>query len=163
MFDIHQFDIRFLQIIRWLQQINKNEHAKKHVYNFFHFFINYVIIQISIFDWKLTLCLNIDENVFLYNRNFVFRDRDVYNFVKRIKFIIVIEISLLFKLSSKNIFVFTNSSNLIILFFTFRIDIKKNQFLNNCVKQLLNEKLLIIYNQKIVEIHTNVNDIFVVF
>ena len=107
--------------------------------------------------------MNIDENVFLYNRNFVFRDRDVYNFVKRIKFIIVIEISLLFKLSSKNIFVFTNSSNLIILFFTFRIDIKKNQFLNNCVKQLLNEKLLIIYNQKIVEIHTNVNDIFVVF
>ena len=91
--NIHQFGIRFFEIIRRLQQTNNDEHTKKHVYNFFSLsFMRYAIIQTSIFDWNFTSCLNINENVFLCDSNFVFRDRDVYNFVKRVKFIIIIEI-----------------------------------------------------------------------
>ena len=49
--NIYQFDIRFFEVVRRLQQTSKNEHAKKHVYNFFSlFFMNYAIIQASIFD-----------------------------------------------------------------------------------------------------------------
>ena len=59
---------------------------------FSSFFMGYVTIQISIFDWELTSCLNTDENVFLCDSSFVFRDRDVYDFVKRTRLIIIIEV-----------------------------------------------------------------------
>ena len=49
--NIHQFDIRSPEAIRRLQQTNKNEHAKKHVYNFSPpSFMSYATIQTSIFD-----------------------------------------------------------------------------------------------------------------
>ena len=44
----YHVDIRFFEIIRRFQKSNHNEHAKKHVY--FFLFMNYAIIQISIFD-----------------------------------------------------------------------------------------------------------------
>ena len=62
----YDVDIESVEFKYHMHKINNDEHAQKHVYNFFSFFfMSYATIQNSIFDWNLTSCLNINENVFL--------------------------------------------------------------------------------------------------
>ena len=75
------------------KNVEYKQHAKKHVYNFFFsIFMSYVMIQTSIFDFDLTSCLNIDENVFLCDRNLLSKNRNRYDFVHSIKFITIIDV-----------------------------------------------------------------------
>ena len=89
----HDTNIRFSIIKYRNKNVEYKQHAKKHVYNFFSsIFMNYVMIQTSIFDFELTSCLNIDENVFLCDRNLLSKNRNRYDFVYFIKFIIIIDV-----------------------------------------------------------------------
>ena len=75
------------------KNVEYKQHAKKHVYNFFFsIFMSYVMIQTSIFDFDLTSCLNIDENVSLCDRSFLSKNRDRYDLVHFIKFITIIDV-----------------------------------------------------------------------
>ena len=64
------------------------------MYNFFSLlFINYAIIQTSIFDFDFTLYLNIDEKVFLYNRTLLFLYINYLSLIRRIKFITITKVA----------------------------------------------------------------------
>ena len=92
MFEYHNTNINFAKSKYRIQNVNYISHAKKHVYNYSSFFfMNYVIISISLFDWEITSCLNTNENVFLCDRDFLF-NRNINDFVHRFKFIIIIKI-----------------------------------------------------------------------
>ena len=72
--------------------MNYIQYVEKYIYNFFLLnFINYAIIQTLIFDLKVTLCLNINENVFFLDRKLLLQQNH-YNLVFNIKFITIINV-----------------------------------------------------------------------
>ena len=92
---LNYYDVntRFVELKYRNKKIKYIQHAKKHIYNFVSsFFMNYAIIQISIFDFDLKLCLNIEKNVSLYDRSLLSQNRNYYNLDHRIKFITIIEV-----------------------------------------------------------------------
>ena len=93
MLEYHDVDINFVDLKYRIQNVNYITHAKKHVYNYSSsFFMNYAMISVSLFGWKITLYLNTNENVSLCDRDLLF-NRNIYGLVYDFKFIIITEIT----------------------------------------------------------------------
>ena len=87
----HDYNIRFAKFKHRLQNEKYIRHARENVYNYsLKSSYNYVIVQISIFDWNFNLCLNIDDEVSFCNKVLFSRK---YEVVHRTQSIIVIEIA----------------------------------------------------------------------
>lgn len=94
MLNYYDIDFYFVEFKYRIKKINYIQHAEDYVYNFFlSSFMSYAIIQISIFDLEITLCLNIDENVFFLDRKLLFQQQNYYGFVFNIKFITIIDVA----------------------------------------------------------------------
>ena len=85
----YNIDINIFEFKYRLRNVNDKKHIKKNVYNYSSFsFMNYAMIQFSIFDKKFTFCLNIKKNVFFCDRRLLLKN--VYRFIHKIRFIIII-------------------------------------------------------------------------
>ena len=94
MLDYYKVDTRSAELKFRSQKISYIQHAENYIYNFASlFFINYVIIQIIIFDFSFILCFNISENVSLWDRSLISKNFKDYGFIYRIKLITIIEIA----------------------------------------------------------------------
>ena len=89
----HDYDIRFAKFKHRSQNEKYIRHARKNVYNYSSkSFYDYIIVQISIFDWDFNFCLNTNDEVNLCSRVLLSRNKNLYEVVYRTKSIIIIKI-----------------------------------------------------------------------
>ena len=89
----YMIDIRFSDFKHRQQNENYKRYVREHVYNYSSFFSHeYVIVQISIFDWNFIFCLNTDEEMSFCSKSLLFQNKNLYDIVYRIRSITITKI-----------------------------------------------------------------------
>ena len=89
----HCVDSRVNTYNKRLQDEEYAKHVKKHVYNYSsQFFFDYAQVDVFIFDYDLTSCLNIDEKVNLCSKSLLSQNKNLYDIVHRTRLITITKV-----------------------------------------------------------------------
>ena len=92
--DYHGVDSRVSTYNKRLQDERYAKHAKEHVYNYSsQFSFGYAQVEVFIFDYDLTSCLDTGGGVSLCSRSLLFQNKNLYGIVHRTRPITVIGVA----------------------------------------------------------------------
>ena len=76
----HDFNTRFANAKKMLQDYNYAQHAEEHCYNYASFsFFGYIIIEARLFNMKLNSCIDFENDVNLVDRILLPRNTHSYD------------------------------------------------------------------------------------
>ena len=88
----HDVDTKFNIFKMQLRDTNHVHHVEKHVYNYVSInSFDYIIVQINVFDLKLSFCIDFDKIINLLNKIVLFRN-NLYNIIHNAFSITIIDV-----------------------------------------------------------------------